>query len=393
MEVRFSLHLAGRVVGLGKVGGSKCEDIASGKAYTFSDNSTIILDVPLPTNDSDYSLIPTLRIETILSSPGSQKLPKTLSTTITILPLLNSPGLIFNRLLPLSSPLTLSSISENSQQKIEGLINLKMQVLAVDDNLKVPYKEIAFTFNTGIENREGSMGKVFVGVDKCFSEELLSKVESERVQSVYDNKQDTFIPVNQNINPNSSSSSSSSYKQPQKPTIWSDSRFLTTNKREGKKARKFKVKQREMKMVKPKPISCKVVVSLGASGSVIYSDTVKCVYDDKQENGCATLNLNTQLQTYDSTFDVLQIRLLSLNGSMSKVIGITSIPLLSFLRNDPSSEMGDVRCVNEYRVFRGGKGRRGLPVGGGGGRVEVGGKVMCEEAGELVFWVLFLFLR
>ena len=183
-----------------------------------------------------------------------QKAPLTLFTEVSVLPLLNSPGLVFSRVLPLSKPLTVQNLMDDLVPRTQGLVEVKMQVLATDDDLKIPYNEVAFGFSTGIENSSPSPASVYVETPSACSPSLMSKVAVNPTATqnptkplygdkfVYDNVSNEFVPVNQNLDPNSSSSSSASslHKKPTKPTTWSDPRFMPTAKKPSKKAAKVR---------------------------------------------------------------------------------------------------------------------------------------------------------
>ncbi|GMH87724.1 hypothetical protein TrST_g3103 [Triparma strigata] len=413
MYVRCSLHLGGRAIHVAKMKSPNASteytssDPSAAAVFKFSESDeTIVLDVPLPDHTHQTeALLPTLRLETVLGD-NPQKAPLTLFTEVSVLPLLNSPGLVFSRVLPLSKPLTVQNMMDDLVPRTQGLVEVKMQVLATDDDLKIPYNEVAFGFSTGIENSSPSPASVYVETPSACSPSLMSKIAANPIATqnptkplygdkfVYDNVSNEFVPVNQNLDPNSSSSSSASSlpKKPTKPTTWSDPRFMPTAKKPSKKAAKLKKKQQTLTETKPNPVSCKVVVSLSASAVVSYTPTIQSLLPTgidplEAKHAIASFEGSRQLRSYDSTFDVLTIRLVSINGNSAKVVGVTTIPLLTLLTNDPASTASSVPSVNQYPLYKTtnnstmsrGKGFP-LPPSTTTSTISVGAMVWCEEA-------------
>ena len=171
-----------------------------------------------------------------------------------------------------------------------------------------------------------------------------------------------------------------------KPTAWDDPRFLGGSGGKNANADDGKTRADD----KPATKKAKAVVSLSSSGAVFYSRVVDAALDPSDDGlermaVAAFDDAKMQLRSYDSTFDVLTVKILSIDGlQRASVVGVASVPLLSLIANDPAATASSVAGVAEYKLYKasGSSAKaRGLPLPPADtkSKVSVGAMVWGEE--------------
>jgi len=174
--LRASIHSGGRRVALsrtearkGDLSVSKFSDTATSGStaeneyldsengviadFDFGSSAALVMDVPLPNNffsnsdgsGSDQSEHPSLRLELVTIGGGSD-LGITLMCEVSLCALVDYPGKIFSRTFPIYEPLSAVDMYTEKQSVVGGLLKCKLQIMAHDEGLSLPYSEIAFGF-------------------------------------------------------------------------------------------------------------------------------------------------------------------------------------------------------------------------------------------------------
>jgi len=246
-----------------------------------------------------------------------------------------------------SSPVPLSSIT------------LKLQALAHDDTLKIPYSELAFSFNGGraegarrgiiVMDVEGGRGKGFINT--------VNPTKKVKAQTKLFAKNKTH------------------------KTMWEDSRFVKKAKANPSASAKIPTE--------PTGTSCKAVVTLTITGETLETEYAESDINEttgtvKWEGG-----RGLQMSTHDVAFDVVRVKVLRVtdNGDEEEV-GRRDVTVRKIMAEDTLSANIDDHeqlKVTRWRAIHKIKGSMGAPRGipsRSAGEVNIGGIMWRVEEPE-----------